>query len=198
MTAAALLLLGAHTVSSLIPTGVTSETAVGWLEENRGLLSWGDEMRMLAAIAVVSAALAWARPASRPTAFALGRGSLLLAGLVEAVVVIAEGRLAYPLPGLDPSGETIAVLATVVLGAVHAADILFAVAVGALTVDTATADGRRRWLLIGLAAPAIMLLLAASFPWITPGGVGVLAAALLACWMLVIARIPSLEGRGRA
>ena len=188
LSAAALLLLGAHTVVALIPMDVTVQTALPWLAEHRALLRWGNELRMFAAIALVSTALAWPFPAARPAASALGRGALLLAGVVEVVAVIAEGRLAYPLPGLDPDAETVATLVTVVLGAVHAADILLAIAVGALTVDAAADAGRARGPLIGLAVPTVMLLLVASFPWAVPGAVGVLAAALLACWMLVAAR----------
>lgn len=187
LSAAALLLLGAHTIVALIPMDVTAQTALPWLEEHRALLRWADEMRMFAAIALVSTALAWPRRVARPTASALGRGALLLAGVVEVVAVIAEGRLAYPLPGLAPDGETVTTLVTVVLGAVHAADILLAIAVGALTIDMGAADGQRHWLLIGLAVPTVVLLLVASFPWMVPGVVGVVAAALLACWMLVAA-----------
>lgn len=176
----------AHTAFALIPASA-GEAPQAWLQQHQGVLRLANEMRMFGGIAVVSAALAWSRPSGSPIAFALGRGALALAGSVEVLIVIVEGRLAYPLPGFTLPADAITLLAALEYGAVHAADILFAVAVGALTTD-ALHSGVSRTLPVILATATVVLLLIASFPWAVPAGVGIGAAVLLSCWAVFVPR----------
>ncbi|MDO4718069.1 MAG: hypothetical protein Q4B08_10970 [Propionibacteriaceae bacterium] len=184
MIAAAVLLFAARFVTALIPTDFETSGAVMWVEQHRVLIQVSNEFRLFAALTLAAALVSWHGSAPVSARRALGFSALGLAVVVELFMVIAEGRLAYPIPGLDLDDATAASIIAMSYGASHAASILFAVAALALMLELGAATGA--WFTVASIIVAGIQIVA-SFPWMLPAGLRVVAAFTLLGWFILIA-----------
>ncbi|MDO4783539.1 MAG: hypothetical protein Q3997_00395 [Propionibacteriaceae bacterium] len=184
LIAAAVLLFAAQFVTALIPTDFEVLGAVTWVEQYRVFLQVSNELRLFAALTLAAALVTWHGSAPTSARRAIGFSALGLAVVVELLMVIAEGRLAYPIPGLDLDDTTAALMIAMSYGASHAANILFAVAALALMLDPRAATGA--WFSVASILVAGVQIVA-SFPWMLSAGLRVVAAFALLGWFALIA-----------
>ena len=198
MIAAAVLLFAAQFVTALIPTGFEAPGAVTWVEQHRMLIQVSNEFRFFAVLTLAAALLTWHASVPTSTRRAVGFSALGLAVVVELFMVVAEGRLAYPIPGLDLDDATAASMIAMSYGVSHAASILFAVAALALMLELRAATGA--WFTVASVVVAGIQIVA-SFPWMLSAGLRVVAAFALLGWFILVAsasgRAPTHPGQHR-
>jgi hypothetical protein len=179
LTGVALLLL------SLLPR-VPSETDAipSWIEGGTSLLSWSDEVLFFAVVAWGAGAvgLFGPRSAARSARIHVGMTALAIALVALVVLLLALGRLVYPVFEIALSAETAALVVSTAFGALHLAYLGFAVAAVALGWSTrAGLVGRA----VGILAAAAFI--AGSFPWLTPSWWNSSVAVLVAVWGVSLA-----------
>ncbi|MGW4501406.1 hypothetical protein ACWENR_22670 [Micromonospora sp. NPDC004336] len=192
LTSVALLLL------ALLP-GVPSETVAmtEWVESAHSSLMWSDELLFYAVICWGAGArgLFGARQAGPSARINVGRTALTVALVALVVVLLAVGRLVYPVFDIQLSAEAVALVVSSTFGALHLAFLAFAVAAAALSWSTrAGLTGRAA----GIFAAAAFVV--SSFPWLTPHWWNSLVAVLVAAWgvFLALAAVPVAENSGDA
>ncbi|QEW01836.1 hypothetical protein [Microbacterium lushaniae] len=179
LTAVALLLL------SLLPEAPADAVAVAaWVEQGRSLLTWSDELLFFAVLCWGAGArgLLGARTAAPSPRIDVGATALAAAFVALLVVLLAVGRLVYPVFAIDLAPEAVALLVSTTFGAVHLAFLGFAVAAATLTWST-----RARLLGRGVGIVASAAFLAGSFPWMMPAWANSLAAIAVAGWGVFLA-----------
>ncbi|SBT43494.1 hypothetical protein [Micromonospora auratinigra] len=179
LTGVALLLL------SLLPDVPAEVGAVtAWVERGHSLLSWSDELLFFAVICWGAGArgLVGAREAGPSVRISVGGTALAVALVALVVVLLAVGRLVYPVFGIHLSAEVVALVVSATFGALHLALLGFAVAAVALGWSTrAGLTGRA----VGIIAAAAFVL--GSFPWLTPHWWNSAVAVLVAGWATFLA-----------
>ncbi|SCL50959.1 hypothetical protein GA0070603_1101 [Micromonospora chersina] len=190
LTAAALLLL------SLLPGPPAEAVAMtAWVEHGRSLLLWSNELLFFAVICwgagargLFSAGLAG--PSAR---IDVGGTALTVALVALVVVLLAVGRLVYPVFEIDLSTEVVALVVSSTFGALHLAFLGFAVAAVTLSWSTrAGLIGRA----VGIVAAAAFVV--GSFPWLTPNWWNSLVPVLVAAWGVSLASVTRTENSGDA
>ncbi|KKJ94092.1 hypothetical protein LQ51_28490 [Micromonospora sp. HK10] len=179
LTAVALLLL------SLLPDPPAEAVAMaGWVERGHSLLLWSDELLFFAVICWGAGArgLLGARQAGPSVRINVGGTALTIALAALFVVLLAVGRLVYPVFEIQSSAEVVALVVSSTFGALHLAFLGFAVAAIALNWSTrAGLIGR----VVGIVAAAAFLV--GSFPWLAPNWWNSLVAVLVAAWGVFLA-----------
>jgi hypothetical protein len=174
LTAVALLLLS---LLPAVPSGAVALTA--WADRGFTLLSWSDELLFFAVLCWGAGArrLVSSREAGSSARINVGMTALATALVALIVVLLAVGRLVYPVFGIDMSADVLALLVSSTYGAVHLAYLGFAVA--AVTLSWSTRAG-----LIGRAVGivAAVVFVVGSFPWLAPVWCNVGAAVMIAVW----------------
>lgn len=189
LTAVALLLL------SLLPDVPSEATAMtAWVERGHVLLSCSDELMFFAVICWGAGArgLFGAGGAAPAPRINVGVTALAVAFVSLLVVVLALGRLVYPVFGIHLSAEILALVVSTAVGALHLALLGFAVAAVALT--RSTRPGRA----VGVVAAAVFLV--GSFPWLTQSWWNLLTSVLIAAWgvFLALSAAPHIANPGNA
>ncbi|MFI7441914.1 hypothetical protein [Nonomuraea indica] len=190
LTAVALLLL------SLLPSVPSEAVAMAaWVERGYPLLSWSDELLFFAVVCWGAGArgLFGARQAEPSVRVNVGVAALAVALVALVVLLLAVGRLVYPVFEIQLSAEGLALLVSSSFGALHLAFLGFAVAAVALSWSTrAGLAGRAGGI---LAAAAFVV---GSFPWLTPNWWNSLVAVLVAVWgvLLALATVTRTGGPG--
>ncbi len=179
LTAVALLLL------SLLPSAPSEAVAMtAWIERGHSLLSWSDELLFFAVICWGAGArgLFGARKAGPSVHIDVGVTALTVALIALVVLLLAMGRLVYPVFEIPLSAEVLALVVSTAFGALHLAFLGFAVAAVALSWST-------RARLIGRAVGifAAVAFIGGSFPWLTPNWWNASVAVLVAVWGLFLA-----------
>jgi hypothetical protein len=179
LTGVALLLL------SLVPSPPSDAgTMAAWIERGHTLLSWSDELLFFAVICWAAGALGlFAAQAQAPSVrIAVGVTALGVALAALLVVLLAVGRLVYPVFEIRSSPDVLAFVVSSTYGALHLAFLGFAVAAVALSWSTrAGLVGR----VAGLLAAAAFVV--GSFPWLTPTWWNAVVAVLVAAWGVFLA-----------
>jgi len=174
LTAIALLLL------SLLPSAPSEAVAMtAWVERGHSLLSWSDELLFFAVICWGAGArgLFGARKDEPSVRINVGVTALTVALVALFVLLLAVGRLVYPVYGIHLSAEVLALVVSSTFGALHLAFLGFAVAAVALSWSTrAGLIGRA----VGIFAAAAFIV--GSFPWLTPNWWNSLVAVSVAAW----------------
>lgn len=98
------------------------------------------------------------------------------------LIVVIEGRLAYPIPGLELAPTAIDLIASCLYGGLHAVNILLGI--GVLATGVATWARSRRLMALGASGLVGTLQVVASFNWLVTGAVETLAALALLVWAL--------------
>ncbi|MEV6704762.1 hypothetical protein [Micromonospora wenchangensis] len=190
LTAVALLLL------SLLPDPPAEATAMtAWVERGYSLLLWSNELLFFAVICWGAGArgLLSAGRAGPSARIDVGGTALTVALVALVVVLLAVGRLVYPVFAIDLSTEVVALLVSSTFGALHVA--FLGLAVAALTLSWSTRAG-----LIGRAVGivAAAAFVAGSFPWLTPNWWNSLVPALVAAWGVFLAAVTRTGNSGDA
>ncbi|WP_205303744.1 hypothetical protein [Nonomuraea montanisoli] len=192
LTGVALLLL------SLLPGAPSEAVAMtAWVERGRSLLSWSDELLFFAVICWGAGArgLFGERKAGPSARINLGVTALTTALVALVVLLLAVGRLVYPVFEVRLSAEVLALVVSSAFGALHLAFLGFAVAAVALSWSTrAGLVGRA----VGIFAAAAFVV--GSFPWLTPNWWNSSVAVLVAAWgvFLALASVTRAENPGEA
>ncbi|MFI6509450.1 hypothetical protein ACIBCT_17735 [Streptosporangium sp. NPDC050855] len=120
----------------------------------------------------------------------------LTAALVALVVLLlAVGRLVYPVSEIQLSAEALALVVSSAFGALHLAFLGFAVAAVALGWSTRAGPVGRA---VGIFAAAAFIV--GSFPWLTPNWWNSLVAISVVAWgvLLALATVTRTENPGDA
>lgn len=190
LTAVALLLL------SLLPGPPAEAVAMtAWVERGHSLLLWSDELLFFAVICWGAGArglfgAGWAGPSARIN---VGETALTVALVALVVVLLAVGRLVYPVFEIDLSAEVVALIVSSTFGALHLAFLGFAVAAATLSWSTGAGLIGRAF---GIFAAAAFVV--SSFPWLTPNWWNSLVAVLVAAWGVFLASVTRTGGSGDA
>ncbi|WP_433232641.1 hypothetical protein ACQP2H_11525 [Micromonospora sp. CA-248260] len=190
LTAAALLLL------SLLPDPPAEAVAMtAWVERGHLLLMWSNELLFFAVICWGAGARGlFSAGLAGPSAWIdVGRTALTVALVALVVVLLAVGRLVYPVFEIDLSAEVVALLVSSTFGALHVAFLGFAVAAVTLGWSTRAGLAGRA---VGIVAAAAFVV--GSFPWLTPNWWNSLVPVLLAAWGVFLARVTRTENSGDA
>jgi len=185
VTGGALLTAGALLLLSFLPEPPGEAVALTtWVEQARPLLTWSDELLFFAVLCWGAGArgLFGARTAAPSARIDVGAAALTTALVALVVVLLALGRLIYPVFAIDLAPEAVTLLVSATFGAVHLAFLGFAVAAAALTWST-----RTRILGRGVGIVAAAAFLAGSFPWMMPAWANSLAAIAVAAWGVFLA-----------
>lgn len=187
LTAVALLLLS---LLPSVPSGATAMTV--WVGRGHVLLSCSDELLFFAVICWGAGARGIFGGGATALRLNVGATALAVAFVALLVVVLAVGRLVYPVFGIHLSTEVLALVISSAAGALHLALLGFAVAAVALTWSTCS--GRA----VGVVAAVVFVV--GSFPWLTPGWWNSLTAVLVAVWgvFLGLAAAPHPPNPGNA
>ncbi|TMR87937.1 hypothetical protein [Nonomuraea basaltis] len=185
MTVGALLTAVALLLLSLLPSAPSEAIAMtAWVQRGHSLLLWSDELLFFAVICWGAGAqgLFGARKAGPSVRINVGVTALAAALVALVVLLLAVGRLVYPVFEIQLSAEVLALVVSSTFGALHLAFLGFAVAAVALSWSTrAGLIGRA----VGIFAAASFIV--GSFPWLTPNWWNSLVAVLVAAWGVFLA-----------
>ena len=184
-TAGWLLVTGAalHFTAQLLITlaghpPTTAAAIAGWVAEKSFFISASNELLFFAIVFLVPGILLAFRQSEgqRPVALLASSSTLVLALVVLLMLIPVEGRLVYPVFGIAIDDESTALVLSLFFGGLHLVQLLLAVSL--LCLAASVRSSGPRWRPLALAAVAI-LQIAASFPWLTPPWLSVVAAVSL-------------------
>lgn len=157
-----------------------------WVVDSAFQLTWAGELLFFAIIA-------WGTGAAgvllaRGTAAPLRRTSALMAvgvALIAFVVVLlALGRLVYPVVDIDLAADTVVLLASVVIDAVHLTLLALAVVAIALPVPISSPGPRRTVTAVGIAVGVLFVV--GSYAWLLPMWLNLVVAGTVGCWGVLV------------
>lgn len=174
LVAAALGLLAS--VAPINPSGIAPQH---WIDTHAFALTWAGELLFFAVVAWGAGAVGayGAARADAPLRSAIALVGLAVALAAFLIVLLALGRLVYPVVDADLSDDLIILIASLVTGAVHLA--LLGLAVVAFATPLALGPGRTG-LLLGILFGVVFLV--GSFPWLLPQWTNFAVAAAVAAW----------------
>lgn len=181
LSLAVLLLCAAQLLAAATPHLTSFDRPPAWVAEHRGALQAGNELKMFAAVLLL-AGLIGARATARRlvgAAALIAAAAFSLVPVVLVLIVVIEGRLSYPLPGLELTSTATVVIASCIYGGLHAVSILLGL--GVLAVGVATWS-RNRLMTVGVSGLVGTLQIVASFNWLVSATVESLAALTLLTW----------------
>jgi hypothetical protein len=155
-----------------------------WVEHNHSLLSWSDELLFFAVICWGAGArgLFGGSRTAPSVRINVGVTALTTALVALVVLLLAVGRLVYPVFEIQLSADVLALVVSSAFGALHLALLGFAVAAAALSWSTrAGLTGR----VVGIFAATTFVV--GSFPWLTPNWWNSSVAVLVAAWGVFLA-----------
>ncbi|MBW9213650.1 hypothetical protein KV102_02235 [Mumia sp. zg.B53] len=181
--AGALLASVALALLATVPALPTTADAVAlWVDDASFQLTWAGEFLFFATIA-------WGTGAAGAFG-AHGRGSPLrrttalvalgVALIAFVVVLLALGRLVYPVADIELAVETIVLLESVVIGAVHLALLGLGIVAFTLPVPVRSTGARRATVTAGVALGVLFLV--GSYPWLLPMWLNLVVAGAVGCW----------------
>ncbi|MEV4726784.1 hypothetical protein [Micromonospora humida] len=185
MIVGALLTAGALLLLSLLPDPPAEAVAMtAWVERGHPLLMWSNELLFLAVISWGAGARGLFSTGRAGTSawVDVGRTALTVTLGALVVVLLAVGRLVYPVFEIDLSAEVVALLVSSTFGALHVAFLGFAVAAVTLGWSTRAALAGRA---VGIVAAAAFVV--GSFPWLTPSWWNSVVPVLIAAWGVFLA-----------
>lgn len=177
-------LLGAALVmlATVPPLPAEAVDVQRWVNEGRFQLTWSGELLFFAVLALGSGGVGMlAGPGApwrpRHTISLVGLGIALVAFLV---VLLALGRLVYPVASIDLSADSTVLVSSTAIGAVHLALLGLAVAAFAWPRPSSVVAARRIDTVAGIAAGVVFLF--GSYPWLLPNWANVAASVVVGCW----------------
>ncbi|HSK92192.1 MAG TPA: hypothetical protein VK875_12870 [Euzebyales bacterium] len=158
-----------------------------WLAAGERRLAWADELLFFGILCWGAGATALcSRPRERASlGRRVGTTALVVALAALLIVLLAIGRLVYPISDHSMSDDALTLLVDTTFGALHLAMLGFGVSAIALT--GLSAGDRVRPLRVIVGCVLGIAFIAGSFPWLTPTWWNVSAAVLLGAWGLLLA-----------
>jgi hypothetical protein len=193
LASAALLLL-----ASLPPLPARADAFGPWVDDGTFQLTWAGELLFFAVIAwgTGAAGAFGARVTDSPVRRRIALVALGVALVAFVIVLLALGRLVYPVADVDLADDTTVLLASVVVGTVHLA--LLALAVVAVTLPAKARAPRTRRTLAAAGVTSGVLFAVGSYPWLLPTWLNVTVAVVVGCWgVLVGVAVLSADRRAR-
>lgn len=173
-------------LATLPPLHTGGDAVSDWVVDSAFQLTWAGELLFFAIIA-------WGTGAAgvllaRGTAAPLRRTSALMAvgvALIAFVVVLlALGRLVYPVVDIDLAADTVVLLASVVIDAVHLTLLALAVVAIALPVPISSPGPRRTVTAVGIAVGVLFVV--GSYAWLLPMWLNLVVAGTVGCWGVLV------------
>lgn len=169
-------------LSSLPPVPSDAASAPGWVEQGRFQLTWSGEVLFFAVIAwgVGARGVYAGRPHQsrlRRDIASVGLGVTLVAFVI---LLLALGRLVYPVIQEPASSDTLVLVISVMFGSLHLALLGLAVVAAAFPVWART--GRARWMANLGGVLVAVVFVSGSFPWAAPAGASAAVAVLIVLW----------------
>ncbi|MFT4285480.1 MAG: hypothetical protein QM598_11665 [Protaetiibacter sp.] len=181
LTSVALVLL-----ATLPPMPAGDDAVAGWIDGGAFQLTWAGELLFFAIIAWGSGALSilGARIGGSPLRSTLALVALGVALIALLVVLLALGRLVYPVVERDLDVDTSVLLVSVVVGSVHLALLALAVVAISFPLPAGSPRTARAATVAGVIVGAAFV--AGSFPWLLPMWLNLSVAGLVGCWALLV------------
>jgi hypothetical protein len=181
--AGALLAGAALALLATLPAVPTRVEAMGeWVDAGAFALTWAGELLFFSIIAwgTGAAGAFAARGTGSPLRRTIALVALGVALVALVIVLLALGRLVYPVIDIDPAADTILLIASVVIGTVHLAMLALGVVAITLPVPMRSAAARRTTTAVGVALGALFIV--GSFPWLLPTWLNLFVAGAVGCW----------------
>lgn len=185
-------------LASLPPLPTRSDAVAEWVQGGVLALTWAGELLFFSVITWGTGAVGVCRAlgGNETLKHTLALVALGLTLIAFVVVLLALGRLVYPVIGGDVAAETIKLLVSVVFGAVHLALLGLAIVALTLTGPTRSVWKRRAMLLAGAVFGALFIV--GSYPWLLPAWLNFLVAAAVGCWGVLVGVVVLAQRHGEA
>ncbi|WP_067142911.1 hypothetical protein [Microtetraspora malaysiensis] len=185
-------------LATLPPLQTNADAVVEWVDDGTFQLTWAGEFLFFATIAwgTGAAGAFSARGTDAPLRRTIALVALSVTLIAFVIVLLALGRLVYPVVDMDLTADTIVLLASVVIGTVHLALLALAVVAFALPVPMRSAGARRTVMAVGITLG--MLFVVGSYPWLLPMWLNLLVAGAVGCWGVLVGVAVLAQDRGHA
>ena len=169
-------------LAMLPPVPATADGVVAWVDDSTFQLTWAGELLFFATIAwgAGAAGAFAARHTDTPLRRSIALVALSVALVAFVIVLLALGRLVYPVVDVDLAAGTIVLLVSVVIGTVHLALLALGVVAIALPVPMRSASARRTVTAVGSACGVLFVV--GSYPWLLPTWLNLVVAGAVGCW----------------
>ena len=159
-----------------------ADAVVGWVDDGTFQLTWAGELLFFATIAwgAGAAGAFAAQHTGTPLRRSIALIALSVALVAFVIVLLALGRLVYPVVDVDLAADTIVLLVSVVIGTVHLALLALAVVAIALPVPTRSARAGQTITAVGIACGVLFVV--GSYPWLLPTWLNLVVAGAVGCW----------------
>jgi hypothetical protein len=185
--AAGILLLAANLlVDSLPAPPIRPGDFLQWITANELRIAFANELLIFATVLLVPSFVVLGRllgTRRNVSAFA-GLSVVALALPLLAVLVIVQGRLVYPVAGLDLSVDSLKLTFSLFYGGLHTVLLMFGAAL--LLLGFALRGTGFNKSIVPISYVAGLLQIAGAFPWLTPVALNVSVSLSLSLWMVLI------------
>lgn len=173
---------------------------VAWVENHSSQISVSNELLFFGVVILAPAVLSAGQllRKSSSTAALFGCSSLMLALILLGTLVAVEGRLVYPVFGIELGNEAVALVVSLFYAGLHTVQLLLGIGCIALGFGVRRTAGL--WLL-AVSVGVGVLQLAGAFPWLTPIWFNAAVTAAFFVWTLTLGywllhspRVPSGSG----
>lgn len=194
------LLFGSLLMIALLPSPPPHAPAlIEWINDNAVQISISNEFMFFAVVVLLPALAVLARALGKSSTVGalFGCTSLFLALGLLGTMVIVQGRLVYPVFGIELGEQAMMLAVSTLYGGLHAVQLLLGIGVIAVGIGMLRQPAELWLPALSFAAGAVQF--AGAFPWLTPVWVNVAASVLLVAWTVAIGlRLLSSQSEGRA
>lgn len=185
-------------LASLPPLPAPAEAVVEWVDDGGFQLTWAGELLFFATVAwgTGAAGAFGARGRETPVRRTIALVALGVALISFVIVLLALGRLVYPVVDVDLAADTVVLLASEVIGTVHLALLALAVVAFALPVPMRSPGARRTVTIVGIVLGVLFVV--GSYPWLLPTWLNLVVAGAVGCWGVLVGAAVLARDRGRA
>lgn len=185
-------------LATLPPLQTSADAAVEWVADGAFQLTWSGEFLFFATIAwgTGAAGAFGTRGADAPLRRTIALVALSVTLIAFVIVLLALGRLVYPVVDIDLAADAIVLLASVVIGTVHLALLALAVVAFTLPVPMRSAGARRTAMAVGITFGVLFVV--GSYPWLLPTWLNLLVAGAVGCWGALVGVAVLARDRGDA
>jgi hypothetical protein len=185
--AAGIILLAANLLVDLLPTPPTRPgDFLQWITANELRIAFANELLFFATILLVPSFVVLGKllgTRRKVSAFA-GLSIVALALPLLAMLVVVQGRLVYPVSGLNLSVDSLKLTFSIFYGGLHTVLLMFGAAL--LLLGFALRGTVFNQSMVPISYITGLLQIAGAFPWLTPVALNVCVSLSLSLWMVLI------------
>ncbi len=182
--AAGILLLPANLLLVFLPTPPTTQGSFSqWLSANTFSIALANELMFFATALLVPSFIALGQVLgfrSKISAFA-GLSIVALALPLLAMINVVQGRLVYPVYGLNLSVDALQLSFSILYGGLHATALMFGAAL--ILIGFAMRGATFNKGMVPYSVVVGLLQIAGAYPWLTPTPFNALVSISLSLWM---------------